>query len=378
MPELLSNSSGFHWVPLSERPQNGIAWLWPGRFALGKLAILDGDPGLGKSFVALDLCARLTTGRPFPDGSPAILPANVIVLNGEDGPEDTIMERLQFLGADLDRVFIPQKRDDHSPDLLSIPTHLKALDEAITQTGAKLVVFDPLVSFLDRSILSASDQSVRRALYPLALLAAKHRCVILLIRHLNKSFGTRSIYRGGGSIGFIGACRSAWLIAPDPHVPDRRILAQVKNNLAPPQPSLAFTLTTEVGQRPRFEWLGTSVLKADQILAAVKTAAPAPACDRAVDTLETFLLENGPRTSREIWTFAEEREISERTLTRAKKELEIRSERIWADGQRLSYWLLPGQELPPEIPPSAKEPDLEPWLAPLREAYPPPTPIDDL
>src|SRR3954467_10769866 len=109
---------------ISQLTPQSVAWLWPERLALGKLAILDGDPGLGKSLLALDLCARLSTGRPFPDGSPSPGPANALVLNGEDGPEDTVRPRLQSLGADLERVFVLDREDHTSSGPLSLPTQL--------------------------------------------------------------------------------------------------------------------------------------------------------------------------------------------------------------------------------------------------------------
>src|SRR4051794_29857000 len=148
---------------LTSRP---VEWLWPGRLALGKLAILDGDPGLGKSLLALDLCARLSTGRPFPDGSASPGPANALVLNGEDGEEDTVRPRLQALGADLERVFVLD-RDDDAASPLRLPAQLALLDEAIRLTQARLVVIDPIMAFLDERVLTMSDQSVRRLLYPL-------------------------------------------------------------------------------------------------------------------------------------------------------------------------------------------------------------------
>src|SRR6266545_6255538 len=99
-------------VPASQLTARPVRWLWPNRLALGKLAILDGDPGVGKSFLALDLCARLSTGRPFPDGSPCPGPANALVLNGEDGTDDTLVPRLRALDADLDRVFVWHRDSD--------------------------------------------------------------------------------------------------------------------------------------------------------------------------------------------------------------------------------------------------------------------------
>src|SRR5207249_502452 len=185
--------------------------------ALGKLAMLDGDPGLGKSLVALDLCARLSTGRPLPDGTPSPGPANAIILNGEDSAADTIVPRLQALGADLGRVFVLEPEDDDPHELLRLPSGTGQLERALGETDARLVVIDPVMAFLDPSVLIASDQSVRRALLPLTRLAGRHDCAVKMVRHLNKRGTRQSLYRGGGSIGFLGACRSGWLIARHPH-----------------------------------------------------------------------------------------------------------------------------------------------------------------
>jgi hypothetical protein len=363
--------------PLSEVTSRPLAWLWPGRLGLGKLAILDGDPGLGKSLVTLDLCARLSTGRPFPDDTPGPGASGAIVLNGEDGEEDTIRPRLQALGADLERVFVPHRARDALGEPLRFPAHADVLDEALTRTAARLVVIDPVVAFLDPSICDRNDQSVRRALSSLAQLAEKHACAVLLVRHLNKHGGSRSVYRGGGSIGILGACRSGWLIARDPLLPERCVLAQVKNNLAPAQPSLAYRVTPHESGPPGLSWLGTTFWTADQLLACAAGAPRAPQRDRASDFLHSFLAD-GPRTSREVWAAAREQDLSERTIERAKKELAIRSKRVWEDGKPVSYWLLEGQTLTNTAPAEDTPPDLEPWLAPLRERYPPSTPLDEL
>src|SRR5262249_43963577 len=151
--------------PASLLTPRDLAWLWPGRLALGKLAMLDGDPGLGKSLLALDLCARLSTGRPFPDGTPGPGPAASIFLNGEDGDGDTPVPRLLSLGADLERAPVRRCRD---AALLRLPGHLDRLDAALRQTRALVVVLDPVVSFLDAGVQIGSDPSVRQALAPLA------------------------------------------------------------------------------------------------------------------------------------------------------------------------------------------------------------------
>jgi hypothetical protein len=356
--------------PLSELRSSEVSWLWPGRLALGKLAMLDGDPGLGKSLLALDLCARLSTGRPMPDGSPGPEVCNCLVLNAEDSEQDTIRPRLVALGADLECIFVLRPQEDPA-ELLRLPTHTAMLEEALAQTRARLVVLDPIVAFLDRSVCCQSDQSVRTALQPLRVVAEKFLCVVGMVRHLNKQTGGRSLYRGGGSIGFQGACRSSWLVGADPTQPGRRVLAQVKNSLGPPQPSLAFTLEGEPGTAPRLTWLGSSPLTADELAAGSVGVRKRPH-DIACDFLARFLGE-GPRTSREIWEAARKQGLSERTLYRARKELEVEVQLVQEGATQLFYWLLPGQRLPTEA-----EDDLEKWLAPLREKYPPSTPLDDL
>jgi hypothetical protein len=361
--------------PVSQLISSPVTWLWPFRLGQGKLAMLDGDPGLGKSLVALDLCARLSTGQPFPDSSPCPGPANCLILNGEDGAADTIRPRLEALGADLSRVFVLHQGESGLGPALRLPGQLAALDAALAQTQARLLVLDPVVSFLDRHVLSANDASVRLALFPLAELAARHGCAGLLNRHLNKDGGSRALYRGGGSIAFVAACRSAWLLAADPHQPKRRILAQVKNNLAAVQPSLVCVPEPQENGPPRLTWLGPSPLTADELLAAAGRHRRSVAQDHAGDFLAAFL-EGGPRTSREVWTAAEEAGLSKRTLDRAKGQLQIRSIRVCLDGVAHWYWLLPHQELPATIPPEAAPPNLEPWLRPLREKYPPSTPLD--
>jgi hypothetical protein len=360
-----------------------IEWLWPGWFALGKPALLDGDPGLGKSLLALDLCARLSTGRPFPNAASAAPPGCAIVLNGEDGGEDTIKPRLASLDADLDRVFVLRPHQAAGPPLL-FPAGLDRLARAVRKVRARLVVIDPIMAYLDPNIAASSDQGARRALLPLAQLADAQHCCLLLIRHLTKSAGPRALYRGGGSIGLIGACRSGCLVAPDPTDPRRRVLAQVKNNLAPLQPSLGYELVSRDHAPPALSWLGPSRWGADELLAWQRPPTRITPRDRAREFLLTFL-QAGPRTSRDIWTAALDLHLTEPTLRRAKSDLAIRSRRVWAAGRRLSYWMLPGQRLPAEpaapAPPSGTDEDagdLEPWLSPLRQQYPPLTPLDDL
>jgi hypothetical protein len=202
-----------------------------------------------------------------------------------------------------------------------------------------------------------------------------------LVEHLinlTKMLNFRALYRGGGSIGIVGVCRSGWLAVQDPSDPNRRVLAQVKNKFAELQPSLAYKIETMADGRPTVRWLGPSMWSGDQLLAvALKECIEPSALDRTCEFLKNAL-NDGPKTSREIWSLARKLRLSRTTLKRAKRELNIRSLRDWADGQRLSYWLLPDQKAADFLPPHVAECDIEEYLAPLREKYPPATPIDEI
>jgi hypothetical protein len=361
-------------TPADQVVAHSVTWLWPNRMPLGKLCILDGDPDLGKSLLALDLCARLSTGRPFPDGRPSPGPANALVLSAEDTAADTIVPRLHRLGADLQRVFVWQRERDDEDWPWRFPAHATRLDDALGRTDARLAVIDPILAFLDDRVLFASDQSVRRALAPLMNLADKHRCTLLMHRHLNKQGGGRALYRGLGSIAFVAACRFAMLVGRDPQVPTRCVLAQVRNSLAGPQPSLLYQLTAADGSLPTVDWLGASPLSADELLAGAAGAdRAAQPRDQAAVFLEQFLA-NGPRTSRDIWEAAQKANLAARTLNRAKRGLGIGCRRVQVDGRPISYWLLPNQELPSNL---SDSPELDAWLAQLQKQYPPRTPLDD-
>jgi hypothetical protein len=331
-----------------------VTWLWPSRLALGHLALLDGDPDQGKSLVTLDLCARLSTGRPWPDGTPLEAPGSAIVISAEDSDPQTVCPRLQAMGADPGRVFFLPLDEAGGIDF-RLPSRPAALDAVLAETGARLVVIDPISAFLDAGVNTHSDGGVRRALAPLAALARKYRCAPLLVRHLTKDGRHRALYRGLGSIGLIGSCRSAWLIAADPRVPDRRVLAQEKNNLAAPQPSLAFEVADAGNDLPALSWLGPCDWKADALLAA---AGARPASPRPIDYAKEFLselLRDGPRTTHEIRDKAEPLGLTKPTLNRARKALRLRTRRLFVDGKPTCYWMLRHHRLPPGVAPAGDD-----------------------
>lgn len=319
-----------------------VRWLWEGRIPLGKLTILDGDPGNGKSALTTDLAARISVGRSLPDGTPCEEgPGGVVLLNAEDGLADTIRPRLEAAGADLDRALALATTPDGEgfERLLSIPEDLHIIRKGIDQVKARLVVLDPLMAFVSGNVNSHKDQDIRRALAPLAKLAEETGAAVVVVRHLNQATGQNALYRGGGSIGIVGQARSALLVAKDPQDEDRRVLAPLKNNLAKPAPSLAFVLTEAANGAVRVEWKGETNHNADALLAAPVDAEERSAVDEAAEFLRDAL-GRGPVWSKQVKKEAREADIAEKTLFRAKKALGVRSVK---EGDGSWSWSLPNE-----------------------------------
>ncbi len=336
-----------------------VSWLWPSWLALGKLALVDGDPGLGKSAMTLDLAARVSAGKTFPDGAKCE-PAGVVLLSAEDGLADTIRPRLDAAGADTSKILalatVPD--EDGHDRLLSIPEDLPLIEKGIRRVGARLVVVDPLMAFLSGDTNSHRDQDVRRALAPLAGLAEKTGAAVLVVRHLNKAAANNPLYRGGGSIGIIGAARMAFVVGKDPQDEDRRVLASTKNNLAMPPQSLMFGLQEAVNGAVEVNWLGQSEVSAKDILATPQDQEHADSRSEAVEFLNDILCE-GPVAANQIKEEAEDAGISERTLARAKKMLQILSYREGESGSRGRgqwLWKLPVVDLVDEEIKDANDP----------------------
>jgi hypothetical protein len=330
-------------LALDEVAPVAVDWLMPGRLARGHVHLLDGDPGLGKSLVLLDLAARMTTGREFPDGAPGVAPTTAVILNGEDAADDTILPRLLAAGADPSRVRV--WRRDPGEAALRIPTDMAQLAALVNSTGAGLLILDPLLAFLDPAVNIGSDPCVRQALAPLAELARQSRCTIVMVRHLNKQGGGQALYRGLASIAFVAACRIAWLIGPDPRVPRRYVLAQLKNNLEPPPLSTTYRIfAVGTAAVPRIEWLGLSVWRDADLLAPPARQRRRLQRERAHDFLAAFL-RYGPRSFRELIAAAETLRLHPRTLRRAAGELGVQMQQVGVgQPEQTTYWHLPGWE----------------------------------
>lgn len=323
-----------------------IEWLWPGHIPLGMLTVFDGDPGLGKSTILADLTARLSRGDVMPDGSPGPRAAGTIILSAEDDSARVIRPRLDAAGADPDKVvFLGVVEGEGSRELNITQNDMEVLEEGIETVGAKLVTIDPLMAYLPLEVNSNRDQDVRRTLVLLRDLAERTGTAIVVVRHLNKNLNAHALYRGGGSIGIIGAARAALLLAADPDNPDTgRVLAVAKSNLARIPPSLRLQLVQEEGHDfATVFWGDVCDLSASRLLAAGQDSPSRRAKDTAKDFLSDALVD-GPVAASEIEAEAEEAGIAKRTLKRAKKQLGVTATKIGKPGEEDQHWVwaLPG------------------------------------
>jgi putative DNA primase/helicase len=221
-------------------PAQELSWLWPGRIPLGKLSLFAGDPGLGKSLVTLDIAARVTSGREWPDGTANTQAGSVIILSAEDDPGDTIRPRLEAAGADLRKAHILQAvrrskpNGDTSLEYFSLETDLMALQDAVaSMDDVRLITIDPISAYLGNTD-SHVNAKVRSLLAPLAELSRSLRVAAIAVDHLSKS-NRPALYRPNGSIAFTAAARAVWLFAKSPDDLSQRLMVPGKMNLSPDQ-----------------------------------------------------------------------------------------------------------------------------------------------
>lgn len=336
-------------VPLADVKMRATRWLWAGRLPLGKVVILDGAPGQGKSCLTLDIAARGSRGSAMPDSavtSPAAW--DTIVVTYEDDPAETLRPRLEAAGADLNRVHhVEGVGPTGSADLLppSLPNDLDALESELRdKPSVRLVIIDPLSAALSADVDSHRDTDVRRVMSKLARLAQEYSVCILIVRHLRKGGGA-AINAGAGSIGIIGAARVGLLVASDPDDEECAVLAVSKSNLAPTTPALRFKKVTASFQSEsgpietmRLEWLGEATLTADELL-ALREEAPHESRD-AGDWLRQ-LLSGGKVERKELMNAAETAGFAERTIDYAAKRTGVLKKREGFGPAMRSYWELP-------------------------------------
>lgn len=228
-------------------PQS-IQWLWPKQIARGKVSIIAGNPGLGKSQLTAYLAAIVTTGGIWPVDGTRCKQGGVIFLSAEDDPADTIRPRLEAVGADLSKTYLlksvthPNKQGKASQRLFNLKTDLPNLEKFLIELNdIALLVIDPITAYLGGTD-SYNNAEVRALLTPLSELAAKYNVAIVAISHLNKSSGQDPLLRVAGSLAFVAAARSSFVVTTDPNDKSRRLFLPVKNNLAHDKGGFAFSI----------------------------------------------------------------------------------------------------------------------------------------
>ncbi len=290
-----------------------VEWLWYPFVPYGKITIIQGDPGEGKTTLVLQMIAKLTRGETIINEETKE-PINVIYQTAEDGLSDTIKPRLVAANADCSKVLVI---DDKETPLTMLDVRL---EKAIAETSARLVVLDPIQGFLGADVDMHRANEIRPVMKHIAEIAEKYRCAIILVGHMNKCNMGKSAYRGLGSIDFQAAARSVLIVGRIKNEPEIRVVCQIKNSLAPEAKSIAFKLSEKNG----FEWLGECDVKAEELLCGT---AKGMKQKTAINFLEDTL-SKGKMAQTKIAELAEEKGISNKTLRNAKKTLEVKASKI--------------------------------------------------
>ena len=341
-----------------------INWLWPEYIALGKITLIAGDPGLGKSLITSMLAATVSKGYNWPLNGSSSPVGNIILLSAEDDPADTIRPRLDAAGTDCNRVHIIKSIEEVDTTggvtnrIFSFRRDIVALEESLSAlTDCKLVVIDPVSAYLDGTD-GNSNSDIRGLFTPLAGLAAKYKVAVVLIQHLNKGSGGSALYRPMGSLAFIAAARAAFIVTKDPDNPHRRMFMPAKNNLAKENSGLAYSIVEAENGAPVIAWEPEPItITADEALAIPQFNEERTATDDAVNFLKN-LLSAGPVSAVEADKQARQLGIGNKPLRSARGKLGIKPIKTGFSGGWV--WALPQDALKNQEAHSFNEGNLEP------------------
>lgn len=314
-------------IRMSDVELTPVEWLWKPYLPFGKLSVLQGNPGEGKTYFAMHLAAACTNGKLLPNME-RMEPFNVIYQTAEDGLGDTVKPRLIEAGADLDRVLVI----DDSEVQLTLSD--ERIEKAIVENNARLVIIDPIQAYLGADVDMNRANEVRPIFMRLGQVAQRTGCAILLIGHLNKAAGMQSLQRGLGSIDIAAAVRSVMFIGKLKHDPTMRILTHEKSSLAPPGASLAFSLGDEGG----FRWVGEYDITADEMLSGIEPQRETKT-QQAKDLICALLAGGKQVLSEDIDKAALERGIPGRTVRDAKRELGDALKSKIVEGRKKVFWM---------------------------------------
>ncbi|HEY6322364.1 MAG TPA: AAA family ATPase, partial [Thermoanaerobaculia bacterium] len=325
---------------LSDVTARPVHFLWAPYLPLGKLTLLDGDPGQGKSWLTAAIATAGSLGWGLP-GTPPFDPFTTLFFT-EDPAEDVLRPRLDLLGADCQRIWTHDSFE--FPIDLSQPADVARLDELVPAHDARLVVIDPIQAFLGAKTDIYRPNEVRAVLAPLLRLAQRHACALLVLRHITKARASRSIYAGQGSIDFIAAARSVLLAGSGPDDPASHALVHIKSNLAAAGPALGYRFDGR-----SFVWEGPSRLTANDLLAAEAQTDDAGAEQEARLFLRDILADAETLPARAVLAAAREAGVAERTLKRAKRREGVRTIRQGFGTGSVWLWSLPVPAAVPAI-----------------------------
>ena len=314
-------------IRMSDVELTPVDWLWKPYLPFGKLSVLQGNPGEGKTYFAMHLAAACTNGKLMPNME-RLEPFNVIYQTAEDGLGDTVKPRLIEAGADLDRVLVIDDSD------VQLTLSDERIEKAIIENNARLVIIDPIQAYLGADVDMNRANEVRPIFMRLGQVAQRTGCAILLIGHLNKAAGMQSLQRGLGSIDIAAAVRSVMFIGKLKHDPTMRILTHEKSSLAPPGVSLAFSLGDEGG----FRWVGEYDITADEMLSGIEPQRETKT-QQAKDLICTLLAGGKQVLSEDIDKAALERDIPGRTVRDAKRELGDALKSKIVEGRKKVFWM---------------------------------------
>ena len=310
-------------IRMSEVQSQEIEWLWYPFIPYGKLTIIQGDPGDGKTTMVLNLAAKLSKGEALDENMKVTEPVNVIYQTAEDGLADTVKPRLELAGADCERIIVIDESDK------SLSMVDERLEQAIVRTGARLLILDPIQAYFGGGMDMNRANEARDMTKKLGALAEKTKCAIILIGHMNKASGNKAAYRGMGSIDFFAVARSVLLVGRVEGESNTRAVVQIKNNLAAFGHPKAFALSED-----GFKWLGDYEITVDEGLGGITPKANK--MEQAKQMLRELAETQSAVLSNEIFDRANELGISKRTLENAKKELGVQTRKI----NNAWYWEL--------------------------------------
>ena len=310
-------------ISMDEVPVEEVEWLWYPYIPFGKLTIIHGDGGEGKTTLILQLAALLSRGEKLPCDSTEREPIKVIYQTAEDGLGDTIKPRLLADNADCSQI----KVIDESEATLTMLD--ERIEKAIVETGARALILDPVQAYIGAKVDMNRANEVRAILSQLGRIAGQYRCAIILVGHLNKVQGNKSNYRGLGSIDFQATARSVLIVGRLKDNPQIRVMVQDKSSLAPEGEAIAFELDKENG----FRWLGHYDISVDDLLSGI----PKEKKSEQAENLILKYLSKGRYPQKELVKKAQATGISKRVLDEAKKALNVQSVK---EGSQW-YWQLP-------------------------------------